>query len=208
MPTRVFLMRHGESADPTVFHGAESDVDLSDKGRRQAEVIAEVFRPKQPDLVVASAMRRARATALPLARALDLELHIEPDLHERRVGILSGQPFRDDPIWPETLKRWSSGDTAYAHEGAESYDDIQRRILPVWNRLTADHAGRSLVVVAHGIVCRILLLSILPGWTPSDWGRLGPTYNVGVSELVHDEAGWRALAINQQPDEIIRLGLR
>lgn len=208
MPTRFFLMRHGESADPTVFHGAESDVDLSDKGRRQADVIADVFAPLRPDLVVASAMRRARATALPLARALGLELHIEPELHERRVGILSGLPFRDDAVWPETLRRWSSGDTAYAHPGAESYDDIQRRVLPVWNRLAADHAGRTLVVVAHGIVCRILLLSILPGWTPADWGRLGSTWNVGVSELLHEAAGWRALTINQQPDQIIRLGLR
>ena len=40
MTTRVFLLRHAESADPTVFHGYESDVDLSERGVRQAEAIA------------------------------------------------------------------------------------------------------------------------------------------------------------------------
>src|SRR5262245_57535788 len=115
MPTRVFLLRHGESADPTVFHGAESDIDLSEKGRRQAEVVAQVLARRRPDVVISSAMRRARQTALPIARACNLELLIEPQLHERRVGILSGRPFKTDAVWPETLKRWTSGETDYAH---------------------------------------------------------------------------------------------
>lgn len=38
--TRVWLLRHGESANPTVFHGAESDIDLGERGRRQAALLA------------------------------------------------------------------------------------------------------------------------------------------------------------------------
>lgn len=32
MPTRIWLLRHAETALPTVFHGAESDVGLSRRG--------------------------------------------------------------------------------------------------------------------------------------------------------------------------------
>ena len=35
MSTHVFLLRHAETAAPTVFHGYESDVDLSERDVRQ-----------------------------------------------------------------------------------------------------------------------------------------------------------------------------
>ena len=41
MPTRVLLLRHAETATPHLFHGAESDVGLSERGRRQADAVAE-----------------------------------------------------------------------------------------------------------------------------------------------------------------------
>src|SRR5262245_59766453 len=92
MPTRVLLLRHAESANPTIFHGAESDVGLSERGRRQAEAVAAVLAARRPDRLISSAMRRARETAAPIATACGLPVQIEPALHERRVGALSGTP--------------------------------------------------------------------------------------------------------------------
>jgi broad specificity phosphatase PhoE len=90
-----------------------------------------------------------------------------------------------------------AGETTYASEGAESYDDIRDRVLPIWQRLTTEYTGRTVVVVAHGIVCRILLLSLLPGHTVADWQRLGPIHNVAINELLREGTGpWQALCIN------------
>src|SRR5262245_8177719 len=74
MPTRVLLLRHAESANPLIFHGAESDVGLGERGRRQAEAIAAVLAAEGPDVVVSSAMRRARETAAPIVLACDVPL--------------------------------------------------------------------------------------------------------------------------------------
>ena len=52
------------------------------------------------------------------------------------------------------------------------------------------------MVVAHGIVCKVLLLTLLPGCSVADWQRLGPIHNVAVSELVRDDGPWQALRIN------------
>ncbi len=200
MPTRVYLLRHAESANPAVFHGAESDVGLSDNGRRQAEAIAPYFAARRPDVVISSAMRRARDTALPIAAACGLPLIVEPELHERRIGALGGTSTNDPTsVWPETARRWAAGETTYAPDGAESFDDIRRRVLPVWERITREHAGRTCVVVAHGVVCKVLLLSLLPGYTVADWPRLGPIHNVAVSELVEAAGSWQALTLNEQP---------
>jgi broad specificity phosphatase PhoE len=196
------LLRHAESADPDVFHGAESDVGLSDRGRRQAEAVAPLLAAERPDLLVSSAMRRALDTAAPTARACGLTVHVEPALHERRVGALSGTPFRADGVWPQTLRRWTAGDTGYAPPGAESFDAIRARVLPVWERLTEAHADRTLVIVAHGVVCKVLLLSVLPGLTPADWERLGPFRNVAISDLVRAGGAWEARRVNEVPTAV------
>ncbi len=205
MPTRVLLLRHAETANPLVFHGAESDVGLSERGRRQAEAIAPLLAGELPQVLVSSAMRRARETMEPIARACGLPVRIEPELHERRVGALSGTPTqRHEGVWPDTLRRWLDGDTAFAPPGAESFDDIRRRVLPVWNRLTTECAGQTIIVVAHGIVCRVLLLSLLPGYTVSDWHRIG-TRNVAISELLYEGEQWRAARIDELPMAVVDL---
>lgn len=208
MPTRVFLLRHAESADPTVFHGAESDIDLSDKGRRQADSLVEVLQPRGPDVIVTSNMLRSRLTATPLARACGMELRIEPLFHERKMGILTGVPFKTDTVWPETLRRWKAGETTHAHEGAESFDAIRDRVLPVWQRVTREHDGRTIVMVLHGVVVKVLLLSLLEGWGPIDWERLGPTQNVAITELVREAGGWHPVILNTLPDLLEQRGLR
>jgi len=206
MPTRVFLLRHAEAANPHIFHGAESDVDLSERGRRQAEAIAPVLAAQAPQVVIASAMRRAIETATPIARACSLELQVEPELHERRVGALVGTPKRGhDGVWPETRRRWLAGDTSHTLPGAESFDDIHRRVLPVWQRVTTEHAGKKLVIVAHAVVCRVLLLSVLPGYSIRDWHNVR-SVNVAINELFHDGESWRALRLNDLPAEVASAG--
>src|SRR5262245_56464324 len=190
MTTRVLLLRHAESANPLVFHGAESDVGLSPRGHEQARAVAAHLAGAGADGVVSSAMRRAVDTALPIANAIGLELRTEPLLHERQVGVRAGTPTGDPAgVWPATLKRWLAGETSFALPGAESFDDLRARLLPVWERLTQEWEGKSLIVVAHGVVCRVLLVSLLPGFGLADWPRLGVIHNTAISELVRAPGG-------------------
>ncbi|MFO0843736.1 MAG: histidine phosphatase family protein [Gemmataceae bacterium] len=120
-------------------------------------------------------------------------------LHERRVGPLSGTPAGGpEGPWPDTLRRWVAGETDYAPPGAGV---VRRHPRPRPARLGAAdglHEGKTLVVVAHGIVIRVLLLSLLPGHGVADWKRLGPIRNVAVHELVC-ESEWRAERLNELP---------
>jgi broad specificity phosphatase PhoE len=198
MPTRFLLLRHAETTHPHVFNGAESDVPLSPRGERQARAIAPVLAALAPDALVSSGMQRALQTAAPIAQACGLEVRVEPDLHERRVGELQGRTNEQTGgLWTRTLDRWRAGDLAFAPPGAESFLDVQRRVLAVWNRLTTEFAGRTAVIVAHGHVCRVLLLSLLPGLSVDRWEDLGPIRNVAVTELVHSGESWQALRLNQ-----------
>jgi broad specificity phosphatase PhoE len=201
--TRVFVLRHAESADPTVFHGAESDVGLSERGRKQAQAVAPLLAAHNPTAIISSAMRRARDTAAPIAVACGLPVLSEPQLHERRVGALSGTPFAaNGSAWPDTLRRWVAGEASFAPPGAESFDDIRSRVLPVWERITTTHRDRCLVVVAHGVVCKVLFLSLLPGLSVADWSRLGPIHNAALTELEGADGRWQAHRLNVLPEAV------
>ena len=203
MPTRVWLLRHAETAVPTVFHGAESDVGLSERGQRRANALAPILAELGPDAVVSSAMRRAILTASPIAAACGLSLRVEPELHERRVGILSGMPtVPEGPLWRETVAHLEVGDLEFATEGAESFADIQRRVIPVWERLTTEFVDRKMVVVAHGVVIRVLLLTILREWSPADWRRFPSVANLGVTQLTADNDVWLALRLCEIVDAV------
>jgi 2,3-bisphosphoglycerate-dependent phosphoglycerate mutase len=205
MTTRIVLLRHAESADPTVFHGSESDTDLSERGYRQAEAIAEELRGFEPAAVVSSGMIRAHRTAAAIARACRAPHEIETDLHERGVGILSRKPFDHGGIWSETARRWSAGETSYAHEGAESFDQVRDRALPAWERIVRRHAGCRIAVVAHGVVCKVLLASLIPDFT---WATGGSIKNVALNEVSLEAEGvWRLHRLNWRPENFTSRGL-
>lgn len=206
LPARVWLTRHAETATPTVFHGAESDVGLSELGRAQATAAAGWFRDRSPTAVVSSGMRRALDTAAPVAAACGVPHLIEPDLHERRVGDLCGASFSAvEGPWAETVRRWVAGDRGYTTPGAESFDEIAARVLAAWHRVSAAHPGGRVVVVVHGVVCKVLLLSLLSGWDSTGWVRLGRVANLSVSELFPDGAAWRADPLLLVPEPVAAL---
>jgi broad specificity phosphatase PhoE len=200
------LLRHAETTHPHVFNGYESDVGLSPRGQRQARAVAPLLAALAPAAVISSGMRRALETARPIAAACGLEVRVEPELHERKVGILAGRSDAETGgLWSETVRRWRTGEPDFATEGAESFTAMQQRLLPVWDRVTEAFRGRTLVVVAHGMVKRVLLLSLLPGWGLKAWPRVGTTHNVGVCELVGSEGAWQAVRLNDLHDEVRRV---
>ena len=205
MTTRIMLLRHAESADPTVFHGSESDIDLSERGYRQAEAIAEELRGFEPAVVVSSGMIRAHRTAAAIARICRTPHEIETELHERRVGVLSRLPFDHGGIWSETARRWSAGETSYAHEGAESFDEVRDRALPAWERIVTRHAGRRIAIVSHGVVCKVLLASLIPDVT---WATGGSIKNVALNEVSQSPGGaWQLHRLNWRPENFTARGL-
>jgi len=201
--TRVWLARHAETATPHLLHGAESDVPLGEHGRRQAEAAAEWFARLGPEVVVSSAMRRAIETAEPIARRCRIPHEIEPLWHERRVGAFSQRCGAEvDEAWQRTPHAWQSGDLDFAVDGMESFASIQQRVLPVWERVVARHRGKRIAVIVHGVVSKVLLLSLLPGYSAADWLRIGKAHNLAVSELILAEGQWQALRLLEVPEPV------
>lgn len=209
LPEAVWLVRHAETAAPTLFHGAESDIELGEHGHRQAAAAIDWFTALKPTAIVSSRMQRATQTAAPIAAALGLPHLFEPELHERRVGPLTRKPREEaDAIWDETIRYWLSGDTAYSFPGMESFDELRARVVPAFTRVVSAHPGGRVVVVCHGVVCKVLLLTLLRGYGPANWITIGRIPNLAVSELVPESEMWAARQLLVVPPPVAEVNAR
>ncbi len=195
--TRLLLIRHAETLTPDVFHGAESDIGLSPWGEYQADRLAEALKDQGVEAVYCSGMRRAVATATPIAAVCGLTPVVVPRLHERKIGALSGLSRESGwEIYAESKRRWIAGDLEFTHPGGESFADIRRRVLPVLEVLVFRHPAETLIVVAHGVVIRVLLLSLLEGLQPADFDRIAIDF-ASINDLRWDGTRWKAYTLNQ-----------
>lgn len=192
--TTLWLARHAETAMPNVFHGAESDVELGEHGWQQARAAAEWYAEVvRPTVVVSSGMRRAKQTAGVIAEICGVPHEIETDLHERRVGALGGTSFRgNEGPWPETIRQWCAGNADFTTSGAESFAELTRRLVPVIERVADRHPHGRVAIIAHGIVCKVLILQLLPDWDITGWERIGHCQNLASSELIRSQGAWTA----------------
>jgi len=191
------LIRHGETSTPDVFHGAESDIGLSAWGEYQAIRLGESLKDQGAHALYCSAMLRAIATARPIGAACRLDACIVPQLHERRIGPLSGLSRETGwEIYAESKRRWISGDLEFTHPGGESFADIRRRVLPFFEELRARRPGETSIVVAHGVVIRVVLLSLLAGFEPADFDRIAIDF-ASINDLRWTGTRWNAHALNQ-----------
>jgi phosphoserine phosphatase len=148
--TTVYLARHGES-DWNVERRWQGHADrpLTERGRAQAEALAEKLAGVHLDAVYASDLRRAWETAQVVAAPRGLEVVRLPELREVDVGSWSG--FTRDECadrFPDAFLRWQEGGSGW--DDGESYEDMGVRIVGAVQRLAAEHPDGAILVVSHG----------------------------------------------------------
>jgi broad specificity phosphatase PhoE len=160
-PTTFYFVRHGESEGNAahVFTG-QTDSPLTARGRQQAESVADELAKVKFDRIVSSDLARARDTATVIAKRHRVPVEVVPELREIDVGDRTGKTFDET----RGLPNWND-DGFVAWPGGETLDLVLARTLGAIDRLTRESPGKTILVVGHGGVNRILLshfLGVLP----------------------------------------------
>ncbi|HEV3167204.1 MAG TPA: histidine phosphatase family protein [Isosphaeraceae bacterium] len=196
--TRILLIRHGETSAPERFHGAESDVGLSVRGVRQAEALARHLAELRPAAVCSSCMRRALHTGRPIAEACGVEIEVIEGLYERRMGALSGMLKTEGwDRYADEKSRWMAGDLDFASEDAEPYAAARERGVRALSEIVKRWPGQTIVVVAHGVLIKMVLATLLDDLGPGDYDEIGID-NAAINDLRWDGSQWRAVALNHR----------
>jgi broad specificity phosphatase PhoE len=137
----LLLVRHGETA-PNVEGRllGRADPPLTPLGERQAAMLAESL--PRPDLVIASPLRRAHATAAAFGVAVEIdERWIELD-----YGSLDGTPI--ESLDPAAWDRWRS-DVGYSPGGGETLAALGERVRAACTELATLANDHVVLVVTH-----------------------------------------------------------
>ncbi len=166
-PTTLVLLRHGVTANTQrkLFCGrGGSDPGLVAEGEAQAaRAAAWIARHHDVDAIVASPLRRTRETAGFVARETGLEVAVDDGVEEAAFGDWDGHGFGDImERWPEEMSAWLAS-TSVAPPGGESFDQVQERVREARDRILADHAGETVVVVSHVTPIKLMTRLALDG---------------------------------------------
>ena len=102
-PTRVFALRHGQTAwNVTQRIQGHTDEPLDETGRWQAVRLGQALVGEGIAAIYSSDLQRAHATALALASATGLAVNSDPLLRERAFGRFEGATFTEiEERWPD-----------------------------------------------------------------------------------------------------------
>ena len=143
--TTIFLVRHGETVDNArqIMQG-QTQGDLNEVGRQQAQQVAERLSTEAIDAVVASDLRRAIQTAEVIAKSHGLPVVTTPLLRERDWGSFTGRFIPDlrGETWPDDI---------------ESEEALLKRAQEFLQKMTATYEGKRVVAVGHGIINKAIL---------------------------------------------------
>lgn len=161
---KFIIVRHGFSLGNKEgrFTG-QLDVSLDEIGFAQAESVAKYILDNfKIDVIYSSELSRAYDTALPVAKALGLEVNKRKGLNEVDVGLWQGKLIDDvEKEFPESFALYKSSPGLSRFDGGESYAELRERVVAEFHKLAQENDGKTVLVAAHGGVIRNLLAAWL-----------------------------------------------
>jgi len=156
---RLYLIRHGETDwnKARRFQGW-TDIELSAEGAEQARLLSERFKKINIDEIYASPLKRAVATAMPIAKIQGIEVTTKENFKEINFGEWEGMTA------PEISAKYGKefDDFIVAPEkgvfpGDISFDKVTNRIKEGLEEVLNGKEDKSIAIVSHGGIIRLMI---------------------------------------------------
>jgi phosphoserine phosphatase len=161
--TSLYLVRHGQTAwnKEEIFRG-RTDVPLDETGLKQAELAGQYFREMEIHGIYSSPLSRAWETAQKIAQFHKIKVEPLPGIIDMSFGNWEGHAHQEiQQIDKETYRRWRDEPHLARLPGGESLDDIRTRAMAALEEVIRNHPGKTLILVSHRVVCKVLICAIL-----------------------------------------------
>lgn len=150
------LLRHGEPEGGRLYRGNLLDDPLSEKGWQQMQAS---INGKHWDFIATSPMARCQAFAQHLSEMQNIEMQVFDSLKEIGFGDWQGRNAKE--IGQTTIDKFKQNPLDNRPLGAEDLYDFQARILSVLEQITQERTKKSILLVAHAGVIRVIKSHLL-----------------------------------------------
>ena len=160
---RLILVRHGQTEwNANGRYQGQSNVALSELGRRQAECLAACFPAQGLDAIYSSDLDRARETAECVGRKFGVPVQPEPAFRELSFGDWEGLTYQEiSTRWPEEANKLFTAPDELKIPNGETFQDLQKRALAKIDALCKEHADKNVAVFAHGAINKTILSGLM-----------------------------------------------
>ncbi|MDA7977221.1 MAG: histidine phosphatase family protein [Pirellulales bacterium] len=188
----LYLLRHGATPNneliPPRIQGQTSNDGLSARGIQQATVTSKLLASFPISAVYASPLRRAHETAATIADVHQLEVIDVDALTECDVGDWGGMTWPEIAAnQPERYRQFQEDPATHGYAGGENLRQLVDRVAPAFQRIMQENLGRTVVAVAHNVVNRAFLASLLG--VPPARGRSIYQDNCGINVIRYKKDG-------------------
>ena len=196
--TTLVLIRHGHTDTAGKrLTGWTAGVHLNATGREQADRLVERLEGVRIDAIVSSPLERCRETAAPLAKARRLAVRVRRAWIETGYGEWTGRSIsqlRRTKLWRTVMHAPSNA----RFPGGESLLEVQARAVGAALDVTREHPRRTVAVVSHADVIRLLLAHVA-GAHPDHLHRWSVDTG-SISAVAFSDGIPRLLAVNDTGD--------
>jgi probable phosphoglycerate mutase len=161
-PTATLLLRHGQTPmSVQKRYAGRSDIPLTDIGLQQAAAAAKRLASAGIDVIVASPLLRARQTADEVAATTGVPVVTDDGFRETDFGAWEGLTFAEvRERWPAEVSAWLA-DPAVPPPDGESFVEVSERVAGALQRVLADRAGQTVLIVSHVTPIKMLVTTAL-----------------------------------------------
>jgi probable phosphoglycerate mutase len=195
--TRIYLVRHGQTAwnKEEIFRG-RTNVPLDETGLRQAELVGRYFKGMEIHGIYSSPLARARETAEKIAQLHNLKVQPLQGIIDMSFGNWEGQSHRDiQKNDKETYHQWVETPHLVRLPGGESLDDVRMRAMAALDEVIQKHPGKTLVLVTHRVVNKVLISGIL-GLDSSHFWQIAQD-TTAINLIQHRDGKYVLLLMNE-----------
>ena len=160
---KIYLIRHGESTgDIEDRFGGDYDDHLTKKGKAQAGELAKQLQDQKIEIIFVSPRIRARETAEEIKKVLNVPIEVVEDLRERNnYGVLTGlTKIEAKEKYPVDFEKISKDKTYHTVSGSESYEDIKKRAITVFNKILLKN-NKIIAIISHGGIISTYVREVL-----------------------------------------------
>jgi len=202
------FVRHGET-DWNAARRIQGQIDtpLNATGLTQADAVAADLIGTTFTAIYSSDLDRARTTAGIIDRRLGIGVLLRAELRERHYGIFEGLTYEEaEHRHPGIFRRLSRRDPDCDFGNGESLRNLDRRVRDCITSIATQHAGCSVLVVAHGGVLDIAhrLATGKPLTAPRDF----TIANASLNWLTCEDGCWRLESWNVPPSRLATAAAR
>ena len=160
---RLILVRHGQTEwNANGRYQGQSNVALSELGRRQAECLAAGFPVQGLDAIYSSDLDRARETAECVGRKFGVPVRPEPAFRELSFGDWEGLTYQEiSTRWPEEANKLFTAPDELKIPNGETFQDLQKHKKKKIDALCKEHADKNVAVFAHGAINKTILSGLM-----------------------------------------------